>query len=84
MWRKGNPLTLLVGMQTSTATMVFSSDTPNGLLIPSSCLTSKHGKVHSSPRCHLPRQIPWDDGWCSLMTLSSPRLTARNLPQGYH
>ena len=25
-WRKGNPLTLLVGMQTSTATMDFLSD----------------------------------------------------------
>ena len=26
MWRKGNPLTLLVGMQTSTATMENSGD----------------------------------------------------------
>ena len=28
MWRKGNPLTLLVGMQTSTATMESSVETP--------------------------------------------------------
>ena len=29
-WRKGNPLTLLVGMQTSTATMENSVDIPCG------------------------------------------------------
>ena len=28
MWRKGNPLTLLVGMQTSTATMENSVEIP--------------------------------------------------------
>ena len=28
MWRKGNPLTLLVGMQTSTASMENSVDIP--------------------------------------------------------
>ena len=28
MWRKGNPLTLLVGMQTSTATMENSEESP--------------------------------------------------------
>ena len=28
MWRKGNPLTLLVGMQTSTATMENSEEIP--------------------------------------------------------
>ena len=28
MWRKGNPLTLLVGMQTSTATMENSAEIP--------------------------------------------------------
>ena len=29
MWRKGNPLTLLVGMQTSTATLENSVDIPS-------------------------------------------------------
>ena len=32
-WRKGNPLTLLVGMQTSTATMENSVETPQNLQI---------------------------------------------------
>ena len=45
-WRKGNPLTLLVGMQTSTATMENSMKLPlktgNRTAIPPSSLTAWH------------------------------------------
>ena len=47
MWRKGNPLTLLVGMQTSTATMENSVEIPEKLEIelpydPAISLLGKH------------------------------------------
>ena len=47
MWRKGNPLTLLVGMQTSTATMENSVEIPENLEIelpydPAISLLGKH------------------------------------------
>ena len=46
MWRKGHPLTLLVGMQTSTATMENSVEIPlkigNRTAIPPSNLTAGH------------------------------------------
>ena len=44
MWRKGNPLTLLVGMQTGAATLENSTDIPqkvkNKTLQSSNCTTS--------------------------------------------
>ena len=65
-WRKGNPLTLLVGMQTSTATLekdVFYLQ-PAGLVQPSgtTMLVSKGFKVvmgngHQVATCLMP--LPW-------------------------
>ena len=48
-WRKGNPLTLLVEMQTSTATMENSVEIPLKTM-------NKTTMWHSSPT---PRRIPW-------------------------
>ena len=50
MWRKGNPLTLLVGMQTSTATMENSVET-----------WEIHGYV-TCPGCHNDQYIGIIDG----------------------
>ena len=58
-WRKGNPLTLLVGMQTSTATMENSVEIPkktgSRTATPPSNPTAGHthqGKGHVYPNVH--------------------------------
>ena len=62
-WRKGNPLTLLVGMQTSTATMENSVEIPlktgNKTAIRSSSLTAGHthrGNQNWKSRVYLPQR----------------------------
>ena len=53
MWRKGNPLTLSVGMQTGTATLENSVEVPQNFknratLQPSNCITSYLSKGYKN------------------------------------
>ena len=58
MWRKGNPLTLLVGMQASIATMENSVESPKQLEIelpydPATPLRKQDLKETCAPQCSL-------------------------------